>query len=166
MKEPLLAYDVGFWEHEASALAHRQAVDEAVAIAAFATATFPANPNAFARLAANQLVSRLQSFAMHVRRDLEIRNLRGLSVTDGRWTYREIDYETNVWTIANRILHCRSLHVRLVERGNQLFTNLGDCFVLYAVVESDQGGRTFFDPLGLVFAYLSQIPELGAHVAT
>jgi len=166
VEEPLLAYDVGFGEHEASALAHRQAVDEAVAIAAFATATFPANPNAFARLAANQLVSQLQSFSVHVRRDLEIRNLRRLSVTDGRWTYRDIDYETSVWTIVNRILHCRSLHVRLIERGNQLFTNLGDSFVLYAAVESDQGGRTYFDPLGLVFAYLSQIPEIKPHIAT
>ena len=45
MTDQLLAFDVGFWAHEASALAHRQAVDEAVAIAAFATATFPAEPD-------------------------------------------------------------------------------------------------------------------------
>jgi len=157
--QALLARDVGFMEHEAPALAHGQAVNEAVAIAAFATATFPASPDGFARLAGHQLVARLQSFALHVRRDLELRDLRGLSVADGRWIYSAVTYETSVWTIVNRILHARSLHVRMVERGKEVFSNLGDCFVLYAVVVSDQGGWTYFDPLGLVFAYLSQIPE-------
>ncbi|MBK5956611.1 hypothetical protein CCR92_21855 [Rhodospirillum rubrum] len=158
--QALRARDVGFLEHEAPALAHGQAVSDAVAIAAFATATFPASPDGFGTLVGNQIVARLQSFALHVRRDLELRGLRGLSVTGGRWTYESVSYETSVWTIVNRILHARSMHIRFVDRGQEVFSNLGDCFVLYVVVESDQGGPTYFDPLGLVFAYLSQIPEI------
>ena len=105
-----------------------------------------------------ELLSEIVIFAVHARRYLELKNIKGKRLEGSLFVIvpeaRSAEYETDLWTAVNKIIHSRRMSVFTVERDPVRFSALGDRVIAHVEVQSDRGDAVLICPTALVHALL------------